>query len=319
MGRRYYFPGEEKNAAEKIRNRLFRKPVPTFPKTVVVETIYGCNAGCVFCSYPELSKSGLVRKGRMSDETFAKIAGDCAGQEVERFILCFDNEPLLDRALGRRFALLRRTCPGAKLNLTTNASLLDEKRFEELIASGLTDEVFLSVNGNTKETYESLMKLPYDKVFANLEHFCRRLRELPALKKRLRVRVNVMKMGEVEPELPAMKKRWKDEAGFELHVIEPDNRAGDVDLEKFAAHGTKKASFAPFINCRRPFHTLVLTWEGEAVLCCADYRREVKLGNVAERSLSEIWNGSPATDLRRQFLRGDYTGLDICRRCFIRG
>jgi radical SAM protein with 4Fe4S-binding SPASM domain len=319
VGRRYYLPEDQRNPLTRARDALFRKPFPDFPKTIVIETIYGCNAGCVFCSYPELSKDPTIPKGRMSDAVFEKISRDCAGRDVERFILCFDNEPLLDKTLASRFAALKRDCPNARRNLTTNASLLDDRRFDELVAGGLADEVFLSVNGDTKETYEALMKLPYEKVFANLDNFCRRLRAAPELKKRLRVRFNVVQTGTVAAELTAMKKRWSAEEGFELHVIVPDNRGGDVDLGKLEKSGTKSSKFSPNLKCRRPFHTMAITWEGDAVWCCADYRREVKLGNVRDRSIADLWTGSPAAELRREFMTGDYANLPICVNCRICG
>ena len=49
MARWYYYPGDESNVLERVRNRVFRKPVPDFPKTILIETQFGCNAKCVFC------------------------------------------------------------------------------------------------------------------------------------------------------------------------------------------------------------------------------------------------------------------------------
>ena len=309
MARWYFYPGDEKNVMEKVRNRIFRKPVADFPKTVLIETQFGCNAGCVFCQYPQV-KDDLPR-GRMSSATFEKIARECAGRGVERFILCLDNEPLMDRTIVEKYALLKEHCPESVRNLTTNASLLTPEKIEELIGSGLIDELFLSINGESKEVYEKIMVLPYEKVFKNLDYFCNWLRDRPLIKAALRVRVNTVKTKLVAPEIPAMTARWEAE-GFEMHVIDMDNRGDQLDMKDVSQEEMK-----PNTTCRRPFHTMVLSWEGQAVICCVDYKREVKLGNVHEQSVYEIWNGPWATQLRKEYLAQNFEHLPTCAKCTI--
>ena len=311
MARWYYYPGDETTVLERLRNRFFRKPVPDFPKTVVIETQFGCNGGCVFCQYPQLKD--VLPRGRMTNETFEKIARECAGRGVERFILCLDNEPLLDLSVAEKFTILKQHCPQAIRNLTTNGSLLTPEKTEELVGSGLVNEVFLSINGYSKEVYEKIMALPYDQVMRNLESFCSWLRVHPAVKKNLRVRVNTVKTTLVAPEIPAMTARWEAE-GFEMHVIDMDNRGAQLDMKAL-----RKEVMRPNTACRRPFHTMVLTWEGRSVICCVDYRREVDLGNVHEQSVYEIWNGPWATQLRKEYLTQNFRHLKICATCKING
>ena len=307
MARWYYYPGDETNVIERVRNRVFRKPVPDFPKTILIETQFGCNAKCVFCQYPQVAD--VLPRGSMTNATFEKIAKECAGRGVERFILCLDNEPLMDKSLADKYAILKKYCPETIRNLTTNASLLTPEKIEALIGGGLVDEIFLSINGNTKDVYEKIMVLPFEKVMANLEYFCKWLREHPLIKQELRVRVNTVKTRLVAPEVPEMTKRWEAE-GFEMHVIDMDNRGDQLDMKDVGQEEMK-----PNTTCRRPFHTMVLTWEGQAVLCCVDYKREVKLGNVHEQSVYEIWNGPWATRLRKEYLAADFTHLPTCATC----
>jgi radical SAM protein with 4Fe4S-binding SPASM domain len=310
VARWYYYPGDESNVLERVRNRVFRKPVPDFPKTILIETQFGCNAKCVFCQYPQVAD--VLPRGRMTSATFEKIAKEAAGRGVERFILCLDNEPLMDQSLAEKYEILKKYCPDSVRNLTTNASLLTREKVEMLIGRELVNEVFLSVNGNTKPVYEAIMKLPFEKVMQNLDGFCQWLRENPAIKNKLRVRINTVKTRLVAPEVPAMTARWEAE-GFEMHVIDMDNRGDQLELKDMALQEDMK----PNTTCRRPFHTLVLTWEGQAVICCVDYKREVKLGNIHEQSVYEIWNGPWATQLRKEYLSEDFTHLPTCAKCTI--
>ena len=307
MARQYYYPQSETTVLERARNYIFRKPVPDFPKTVVIETQFGCNGGCVFCQYPQLKD--VLPRGRMTNDTFEKIAKECAGRDVERFILCLDNEPLLDPSLAEKFAILKKHCPEAVRNLTTNGSLLTPEKTESLIGTKLVNEVFLSINGHSKEIYEKIMALPYEKVMQNLESFCDWLRANSDIKKNLRVRVNTVKTTLVAPEIPSMTARWAAE-GFEMHVIDLDNRGAQLDMQALRAEVMR-----PNTSCRRLFHSMVLTRDGCALLCCVDYKREVVLGNAHEQSIYEIWNGSLATQLRKEYLARDFRHLKICATC----
>jgi MoaA/NifB/PqqE/SkfB family radical SAM enzyme len=309
VARWYYYPGDESNVMERVRNRVFRKPVPDFPKTILIETQFGCNAKCVFCQYPQVAD--VLPRGRMTSATFEKIAKECAGRGVERFILCLDNEPLMDQTLPEKYAILKKYCPDSVRNLTTNASLLTLDKVEALIGQELVNEVFLSVNGNSKDVYEKIMALPFEKVMKNLEGFCDWLRKHPEIKQKLRVRINTVKTKLVAPEVPEMTKRWEVE-GFEMHVIDMDNRGDQLDMK-----GDLQEEMKPNTTCRRPFHTMVLTWEGQAVICCVDYKREVKLGNVHEQSVYEIWNGPWATQLRKEYLGAEFGNLPTCAKCTI--
>lgn len=316
MARQYYYPGDEKSVTEKVRNRIFRKPVPSFPKTVVIETRFGCNAGCVFCQYPQL-KDKLPR-GKMDMALFEKIVKECAPYPVERFILCLDNEPLIDAELAERYELLKTHCPDSIRNLTTNASLLTPARVEELVGSGRVNEVFLSINGHSKEVYEELMKLPYERTMKNVDAFCEWLRSHPDIRERLRVRVNVVKTRRVAPEIPDMERRWKGKEGFELHIIDMDNRGDQLDMKKSATVSADEADMKPNTTCRRPFNTMVITWEGKAVLCCVDYTREVVLGDANTTSVPDIWNGPRATQLRKEYLAGIFDNLKPCKTCKVK-
>lgn len=81
------------------------------------------------------------------------------------------------------------------------------------------------------------------------------------------------------------------------------NRAGSVDV------GPIKKLPGCFMVDR-----MTIRADGNVVLCCNDYRKEVILGNVKETSLREIWNEPEYRKLRRRIWFGRYE-LPICKRC----
>ena len=70
----------------------------------------------------------------------------------------------------------------------------------------------------------------------------------------------------------------------------------------------------PDLPCQRPSNMLVIRPNGDVVLCCADMYGAVVMGNVAESSLMDIWQGEKFEQHREQLQR-DRRGLKLCEGC----
>lgn len=53
---------------------------------------------------------------------------------------------------------------------------------------------------------------------------------------------------------------------------------------------------------------------GDAILCCGDWRRQEIIGNIQEENIYDIWNGDRLNHIRQELLDGNRTGK-ICERC----
>lgn len=68
--------------------------------------------------------------------------------------------------------------------------------------------------------------------------------------------------------------------------------------------------------CHAPSEMLIVTVNGDVVLCHEDARREVVVGNLGRSSLEEVWFGEAMERLRGQLVRGDRRGAGaLCARC----
>jgi len=85
------------------------------------------------------------------------------------------------------------------------------------------------------------------------------------------------------------------------NTVTLNNRAGSVDVE----------TFYPF-NCAPQY--LIVRWNGEVCMCCNDYYNEVKLGNINDEKLIDVWNKPFYRKIRDDIKRGKFN-LDTCRRC----
>ena len=90
-----------------------------------------------------------------------------------------------------------------------------------------------------------------------------------------------------------------------------NNRSGAVSIDLPNNH--------KFSQCFLPFYKLVLDWNGDALVCCNDWKRAHKgFGNINVDSLSDIWFGSEFTKTREQLLSG-HRLAPACQNCNIAG
>jgi hypothetical protein len=66
--------------------------------------------------------------------------------------------------------------------------------------------------------------------------------------------------------------------------------------------------------CYLPFYKMSIDVNGDAVLCCGDWKRQEIVGNILSENIYDIWNGDRLNHIRQELLKGNRTGK-ICERC----
>lgn len=281
--------------------RRFR---PSFPRTVEFQTLSVCNAKCIFC--PHSQSPEMIPHGRMEDGLIDKIVSECARHPVGHINPYLTNEPLADKRMPDILRLIRRKCWFfTKTKINTNAALLTEEVGRKLLDSGLS-QLWFSVNGYSPETYRASMDLDFETSMRNIDNFLALKKKLN--KKRPGLRVTTLATKLVEHELEGAERYWK-ERGVRFGVHRMDNRAGDGVRDL----GVKK--FRLRRNCDLFLKQAYIVENGDMILCCHDWRQTVVLGNVAETSIREVWNSRNFLDRIYEFYAGDFTNLEICRKC----
>ena len=67
--------------------------------------------------------------------------------------------------------------------------------------------------------------------------------------------------------------------------------------------------------CDWPLTSMVITMNGNVVLCCNDYYETEVIGNVADTSLREVWTDPRFDQFRRALAKGDRTVSKLCHEC----
>ena len=91
------------------------------------------------------------------------------------------------------------------------------------------------------------------------------------------------------------------------------NRAGNV--ENFEELDYMPLGDKPVRTCDLPFYKMYITYNGDVVSCCMDWRRQVVLGNITERGIREIWNGPEYSRFRQLHIEGQEAKVDLCSAC----
>jgi radical SAM protein with 4Fe4S-binding SPASM domain len=83
------------------------------------------------------------------------------------------------------------------------------------------------------------------------------------------------------------------------------NRGGYISID-VPMHQTTK--------CSVPSWKIGIHYDGSILFCCNDYTSSIKLGNVANEKLINIWKKPYYRQLRRQVKNGVFN-LEICKKC----
>jgi radical SAM protein with 4Fe4S-binding SPASM domain len=67
-------------------------------------------------------------------------------------------------------------------------------------------------------------------------------------------------------------------------------------------------------TCTMPFRQGVVTWQGNLILCCMDWRQEFVAGNVNKRPLPVLWRGKKM-EAARAFLQNKMRDFRPCKTC----
>ncbi|MBI4161799.1 MAG: radical SAM protein [Acidobacteria bacterium] len=124
-----------------------------FPSQVIVDNTELCNLTCIHCAHPVFKKSRFYAGRSLDPALNAKLVDEVRehGRGRTRYIrYTSEGEPLLD---PNRFVMLARAvrASGVTVTLTTNGTLLNEKRAERLFGTGV-HVIDVSIDAFTPET-----------------------------------------------------------------------------------------------------------------------------------------------------------------------
>lgn len=287
---------------ERIENFIFRKihGYPLRPYGVLIETTNNCNFHCGICARDQLKRPF----GLMEFSLFKKVINDVVDAGVSSVRLQFFGEPLLHPKLAEMINYAKSKNI-RHVNFNTNVSLLNRTKAEEILSTEL-DQIQFSLDAASSSVFDMVRsKGFFDTVVSNIESFF----ELKKNNKKNRLHT-VLKVTATKynlAELPAIIRKWIDV--FDEIQISPMVVYEDVDMSFY----DKEKSLRDI--CIEPFQKLVIFWNGDVSVCCYDINGYLKVGNILQESILNIWRGRTINQIRNKIKAKQYGQLTCCKNC----
>ncbi len=286
------------------------------PYTITIEPTNLCNLRCVFCYQHNKTamKEAELQMGYMDFDLYKKTIDGMKNfpQKVKKLKFGGFGEPLLHPEFPKMIEYAKRCGVAEKIDLFTNGLLLTKQKSLDLVNAGL-DWMNVSVNGISAEDYQKNCNATI-----NMEQFLSELSYLYDNRKQLFVYVKLGDNGYTDQQKQQFYNMFGDICD-EIY-IEPIAQNVWVDIDSHSENNeTDIAGNAVAYRhvCTMIFTSLILTSNGQAVACCADWKKKYVIGDVREQSIQEIWNGEPLRKLRVINLLKQRNQYDLCKDCNI--
>lgn len=282
--------------------------VPEIPNNVQIELCNICNARCITCPISQMKRE----KGIMDFKLFKKIIGDLNTVNFKGNILPTSyGESLLIPNFTDYLSYIRYKIPESGIILFTNGSLLNTNLSKKIIKENLVDELIVSFDGGTKESYESVrIGLSFNKVKKNVHDFIKIRNNLG--KKKPKVIITMVVTPENSFTRDELRKEFNDVDDINYSIM--FNWGGQLKKIDGYNRGTR---FSKNNFCRLLYDTIYILQNGDVCLCCTDYEGREIIGKVQDSSIKDIWNG-PELQKRRNLLKNRmFSELPLCKKCNI--
>jgi len=232
---------------------------------------------------------------------------------IERVCLSRNGEPLLDGKLSEKIRILKNY--GIKeISFSTNASLLNEKKSLSLIDSGL-DDIRFSIDGFTKETFESIRRgLKYKEVLRNTLRFIE-LRNENGIKPKIHIRMVIQPKNAHEESY--FRDFWDSKTLCTDVVSSKPMHSWGSQLLGYKGDIKKEIEKYSSIPCISPWSTMIIHFDGNVPLCGCDYNNKILLGNLKEKTIKEIWQSEQFNQIRKTHEEGRRNYIPLCVGCNI--
>jgi len=247
----------------------------------------------------------------MEKNLYKKIIDECSQyQNIERIILYLNNEPLTDPYLVERINYAKEKVPWASVHILTNGSLLTDKLTDNLLDSKL-DWIGFSLHGIRKETIEKTMGLNYDLTFKRVLKFIEKAKERRNIREFVMVTFLRHKDLSLEEKEEAIR-FWQNKGIERISYFDgPISRAGNVKDLPQVRHREIRGCTSIWAN-----EMIHIVENGDVILCCMDWKREIVLGNIDRQSIYEVWNSQCYKDIRdKRDGKKESSDNFICKRC----
>ncbi len=292
------------------------KWVTKFPTHVDIESTNMCNLRCVMCPHgfedEEYQRKFRKTLGIMEWELYENIINEGAKKGMCSIKLNWRGEPLMAKSFLIEAIRYAKGKNILEISINTNGLLLDENLCRDLISSGI-DRVIISVDAATRNTYEKIRRGgDFKKLINNVNMFLAIRKELHTDKPY--VRVQMVKMDENIHEVGDFIAMWKEKADS-ISFQEYTNRGESEERL------TSRDSYSGRLPCPQIWQRIVVTWDGNVIMCCRDWDSLNVLGRLDYlhgKDIEYFWKGREIKRIRDIHKKKELSKIKACAKCTLK-
>jgi radical SAM protein with 4Fe4S-binding SPASM domain len=277
--------------------------IDDFPPYLQIEPTSICNYRCVFCyqTDEEFTQKSSSHMGTMSLAMFKDIIDRVEGK-VDFISLASRGEPLACKDIDAMLEYTVGKFIGLKIN--TNASLLNEKHAHAILAGGINTVVF-SADAAKEPLYSQLrVRGNLEKVLSNIRQFLE-IKNKHYSKSKIITRVSGVKFKD-DQDMDSMLGLW----------------GGIIDQVSFVSYNPWENVYeAPMSGVSAPcsdlWRRMFIWFDGKVNPCDTDYKSMLSVGNINEKSMTELWQSDGYNRLREAHLKNKRSLVSPCQRCVV--
>ena len=283
-----------------------------FPSQVIVDATEVCNLECVHCPHPQFKKSEHYAGRFLAPELNAKLVDEVGEQgagHTEYIRYTSEGEPLIHPKI---FELLGYAVSRSQttVSLTTNGTLLDERRVEKLLEIGV-HVVDISIDAFSAETYAAVrVKGELDVTRPNVERLIQRAK---ASGGRTKVVVSYVEQPQNQHETADFERYWNDRGADYVVVRRLHSNAGAI--VRVAELLQKRSAATGRHPCLYPWERMTLTPGGHLAFCPQDWVHGSTVADYRTTTIRETWRGEFYERLRKAHLEDDFGAHSFCGQC----
>ena len=274
--------------------------ITDFPLHLDIELSAVCNLKCRHCFQNGLLEGPL---GLMPIELFHEIIDEGAAHGLCAIKLQVRGESLLHPQFFDCITYAKKSGI-LDVQVTTNATLLDQNIIERLFQSGL-DGLIVSYD---RHHGDAVSGYDYNKVEKSIRRLLDQRAKIARTQPWIRIQASIEGGN-------------RDEITEELKTLFPE--ANSIDVNKIHIFDYDQECYPGLTEnndlfpCNYPMQRIAIYWNGDVTACCMDYNNLFEFGNVNTQSISEIWNSDKVASFRNMHSDGRRSEINVCNRCLV--
>lgn len=296
------------------RSRLAELVPLDTPFLLQIFPVYACNLACSYCihSLPVNERGFVADQALLPFDLYKKAIDDLAQfpRKLKMLRLAGTGEPLLHKEIAAMVAYAKAKNIANSVDIVTNGLCLSHDLSLALIEAGL-DKIRISIQGLDDTAYAYVKEQGvFNRLVEEISFFYQN-------RKNTKIYVKIidcaLQAGDEEKFL-AIFGDICDYIAIE-HLIPAVDKIDYSVLEKKHIKCTQNGNdVKDILICPQPFYMMQVNPDGNIVPCCS-METPVVLGNAAEESLYDIWNGTENKVFLMNQLRFNKDIYSVCKKC----